>query len=390
MIDEEEEQQSLMQEVVSKVRRLYQRLLICNLQDQMKTKNFYIGSAFLVATTVSLWLLSNPTPNFNTIMTQTHKQISNIKNIPENLRNSNTEDLKVDPMILERLGFHGISSVAFTPQKDTTKIVVKNRPVIATVALPGQYRRLMGLIKSAHFHLPDKTILIYNVGLDSGNTEKVKKHCNKTALCVVKKFEFDKYPSHLKDLDTRSFRPIVIQETLNDYGSVIWAEPSEYFIHGHVTQLLKQAQKVGIVGWTIKDPVSSITYDKMFKFFKVNVEEYYFLESVKTSHLILYNTEKLHKDVMLPWVRCALIENCISPVGCQNSVCDYNRKPLYIYAGCHKYDMSALNVILGKVFDYMHDSYKASEQLFGILDSEKFNVTTPKVSTRTRLNEIKI
>ena len=181
------------------------------------------------------------------------------------------------------------------------------------------------------------------------------------------------------------------QETLNDYGSVIWAEPSEYFIHGQIKPLMKSAQKVGIQGWTIKDPVSSITYDKMFKYFKVNVEDYYFLESVKTSHLILYNIERFHKEVMLPWVKCALVENCISPFGAQNNVCDYNRKPLYIYAGCHKFDMTALNVILGKVFDYSHDVYKATDRLFGIVENnERNNTTAAVIRTRTRLNEIRI
>ena len=176
MTDEEEESY-FMKDVVSQAKRCQQRCKSCSFHDQMKTKNFYIGCAFLVATTVSLWIISNPTPNFNTIVTQTHKQISNIKNIPENIRNSNTEDFNVDPRTLQRLGFQVTVSVpeqhTLTTTKAPRKLKVKSLPIIATAALPGQFERLMGLIKSAAKYLPDKMVLIYNVGLDSGSIAKV-------------------------------------------------------------------------------------------------------------------------------------------------------------------------------------------------------------------------
>lgn len=146
---------------------------------------------------------------------------------------------------------------------------------------------------------------------------------------------------------------------------MLWAEPPEVLLTGQIHHLIKRAQTVGLVAWTIKDPVSSLTYTKMFKHFKARAEDYYFQESAKTSQLIIYNTKKIHNELMLPWVKCALVEECINPTGAQNVACDYERKPLFKYSGCHKYDMSALNVILGKIFQDFPE-YTTSEKIFGV------------------------
>lgn len=173
----------------------------------------------------------------------------------------------------------------------------------------------------------------------------------------------------------------IFQKLLNDNGTVIWVEPSGYsFISGDIKPLLRRAQETGIIAWTSKDPVSTITYDKMYKYFKASAEQYYFLETAYTNQLILHNSENLHNKVMLPWVKCALSSDCINPVGASNTGCT-DRKPLYLYRGCHKYDVAALNIILGQVFDYDESRYKTKEKLFGILEEKKStipgNMTSP-------------
>lgn len=173
----------------------------------------------------------------------------------------------------------------------------------------------------------------------------------------------------------------IFQKLLNDNGTVIWVEPSGYsFISGDIKPLLRRAQETGIIAWTSKDPVSTITYDKMYKYFKASAEQYYFLETAYTNQLILHNSKNLHNKVMLPWVKCALSSDCINPVGASNTGCT-DRKPLYLYRGCHKYDVAALNIILGQVFDYDESRYKTKEKLFGILEEKKStipgNMTSP-------------
>lgn len=73
----------------------------------------------------------------------------------------------------------------------------------------------------------------------------------------------------------------IFQKLLNDNGIVIWVEFLGYsFIFGDIKFLLRRVQEIGIIVWISKDFVLIITYDKMYKYFKVLVEQYYFLEIV--------------------------------------------------------------------------------------------------------------
>lgn len=170
---------------------------------------------------------------------------------------------------------------------------------------------------------------------------------------------------------------------------MIWAEPPEYFTTGKLNGVIAQAQESGLVAWTIMDSASSLIHPKMFKYFKTQQDNYYFLRSAKVSHLILYNTDKIHKELMLPWVKCALTSECISPTGAQNVGCNYDQRPRFKYSGCHKYDMAALNVILGIMFDFDVHSYEAKEEMFGVIVGDLLgNFSSPHYVTRTRLNQI--
>lgn len=122
----------------------------------------------------------------------------------------------------------------------------------------------------------------------------------------------------------------------------------------------------------------------MFTYFDMKPDKYYFHRAAKTNHLILYNTEDVRLKIMLPWVKCALVEECISPTGSQNSdgYC-WESKPRFYYSGCHHYEQSALNIILGKAFDPDNTPYATKEKIFGIENSTK-TVTSPSLLVGTK------
>ena len=94
---------------------------------------------------------------------------------------------------------------------------------------------------------------------------------------------------------------------------------------------------------------------------------------------------------MLRWVECALALECIWPVGAQNSGCKLHRKPLYRYSGCHKYELSALNVILGIMFKFDGQQYTVNQKIFGIEKKEEIlgNVTLSKGKGKSHeVNEV--
>ena len=141
------------------------------LREHMKTKNFYTLVLFLLAAITTIWLLLDPSPNFHTIVTETHKQISNIKNIPSNIRNTKAELLKVNSKYLEHLGFAG---KGVRQQVNQTAAVLKTDPVIVSPVTPGKYAQAETFIRSVNKHLPGRFVVFLNIDLGGKETNLVR------------------------------------------------------------------------------------------------------------------------------------------------------------------------------------------------------------------------
>lgn len=111
----------------------------------------------------------------------------------------------------------------------------------------------------------------------------------------------------------------------------------------------------------------------MFEYFHTDADNFLFLQMVSAGALMLVNTESVHKEIMLPWVQCSLTQDCIIPIGAQSEGCKFNKKPQYRYSGCHSYDASALNIVLGLKFklDESKYTYSGEERLFDVVSLEK-------------------
>ena len=62
-------------------------------------------------------------------------------------------------------------------------------------------------------------------------------------------------------------------------------------------------------------------------------------------------------QIMLPWIQCVLSYECIEPSGSKATGCDFHREPHFLYSGCHWYEMSAFNIILGLAYNMNTSHY---------------------------------
>lgn len=157
---------------------------------------------------------------------------------------------------------------------------------------------------------------------------------------------------------------------MHEFGAVFWAEPETRFHSAELNPVQTQAERTGIVAWPLTHPTSTLTHYNMFRYFNASHSDYFFHRMVEPDRVMMYNTPDIHEKLMLPWVHCALDIDCIAPPGAQPHGCDFSHRPRYIYAGCHKYDMSAFNVVLGKVFR-LETPYIAVMDLFVVVPSPR-------------------
>lgn len=137
----------------------------------MKTKNFYAVILFLLASMTTLWILIDPSPSLHTIVLETHKQITNIKNIPSNIRHTKKQMLEVDNKYLDILGFP--TSTVKPVVNRSNSAVLNNDPVIVVPVFSSIFEQAKVFLASVRKYLPDKTIVFYDLGLGGKDSLQV-------------------------------------------------------------------------------------------------------------------------------------------------------------------------------------------------------------------------
>lgn len=119
------------------------------------------------------------------------------------------------------------------------------------------------------------------------------------------------------------FSIIQFQDALNSAGAVLYTECDLRFSHNNISSLVSKALKTNILlveqeGPSLanqKHAVTSLTHPKMFEYFQTVVDNFQFTPMISVQSMLVYNTDTIHENVMLPWVQCALIQECIYPIG---------------------------------------------------------------------------
>ncbi|KAJ8049059.1 hypothetical protein HOLleu_01619 [Holothuria leucospilota] len=205
----------------------------------------------------------------------------------------------------------------------------------------------LGFISSAQQQMPNKTIIVYNLGLKKHSANQIRSFCN----VRLRRFPFKRYPAHLKNLKTYAFKPTIINLVLNEFGVIYYGDASIRFSKPLFELLPDCVNHHGFLG-RIKcfDPkiphkakygchhVYRLTKEKMFRQIGVNKTEYYNANfsspSISGGLMLVVNSSSVQSKIMRPWLRCALDVTCIAPQGAN--------------ASNHRFDQSALSLIAFK------------------------------------------
>eukprot|EP00057_Strongylocentrotus_purpuratus_P026983 XP_011681457.1 PREDICTED: uncharacterized protein LOC105446392 [Strongylocentrotus purpuratus] len=214
---------------------------------------------------------------------------------------------------------------------------------IITAISQNHYGEVMPWIATIQEFMPEKTIILYNMGLNTTSLQNVKNLCN----VQVREFPFSSYPKHVKNLHTYAWKPIIIDITLREFGAIFWGDssirlkaslrnliPISLKHHGYMTHFHGFDPK-------IKEEIQHqyyFTHPQLYANLGVNRTEYLQSENLAphaaANRQLYLNSSYVHETIVQPMLQCALRYRCISPRGAKLPK--------------HRFDASVLAILIYK------------------------------------------
>lgn len=326
----------------------------------MRQRAFLLFLTCVLLTSICVILLpGRRRSSIHAIVKETQEKISALGEELIQDEEDSSHSLAQDPTHLLQLGLQGQGWPVLYPEGSWLSSGRATDPCLVSAVQPGQAELGLGLLRSAQHFLPFTSVFLYDLGLGRYERELLVKQCN-SSLCSLIQFDFNPWPSHIRELHLHAYRPLILQATLRDVGSLVWLDVDYRITRSSILPWLEQAKEVGVVAWQHGRGIATtaLTHPRMFEFFPGSkYEDFAFQHMASSSVLLLVYTQEIHSHLMLPWLNCALTEACINPIGAQDTGCRFDKKPQYRYSGCHRYDMSAMNIVLGSMFQFQESRY---------------------------------
>lgn len=105
----------------------------------------------------------------------------------------------------------------------------------------------------------------------------------------------------------------MLQTALNTLGNILYMDSNVRLNSSDISKYF--LPKSGILTWPTRHAISSLTHPKMYEYFHVSAESFFFLPLIRASHLVIRNIKEIREKIMLPWIQCTLTRDCICPIG---------------------------------------------------------------------------
>ncbi|XP_071090731.1 uncharacterized protein [Haliotis cracherodii] len=253
-------------------------------------------------------------------------------NSPENLRSILKPVMKLRDDALNRL------PEIFGVKQEQRKYVFlmaasDNHYVEAQQTIQSLHEKVFPFISNFSFYF-------YDIGLKKEQRDMVTTY----GKAVVKTYPFRLLPSRIQFLKGYSWKPLMIQAHINTAEFVIYMDAS-VVITNNLDKMFEKATYTGFLMCPGHGSVAQHTSLLMFSYYGDAPCTFSPYTEYEGGFLVFRNEPFALKLLLEPWVACALDPLCMCP---KNNLlsCPQKRQ----YGKCHRYDLSAMTIVLIKLF----------------------------------------
>ncbi|KAI6216539.1 hypothetical protein M3Y95_01270700 [Aphelenchoides besseyi] len=215
-------------------------------------------------------------------------------------------------------------------------------PVFVTSVSADHFAEIRTLMRQLRKFYPKNRVVVFDLGLNEENLAEIGSWCN----VKVHKFDFDRYPPHVRQLRNFAFK-LVLLDALKMHSAFFYFDTSVLVQNSDLNDLLRAVQRGVLM------PFSTETFTYHSVFAATNPKMYEFLpvppvaaqiEMVQSTAMLVVDSPYTRR-VMKWWTLCALSPDCLLPEG-SNVDCQVGnyRDRWHTYMKCHRFDQSFWNL----------------------------------------------
>ncbi|XP_048244484.1 uncharacterized protein LOC124128293 [Haliotis rufescens] len=232
----------------------------------------------------------------------------------------------------------------------------RSRVTFVTGASSNHLSESLDLIKNLQEivfpQLVNFTFAYYDLGLKKHERLKVQEQCD----CELRTFPLHLMPKYLQDLRCYSWKPLIIQANLPSTDILIWVDSSIRFTNqSAIKPMLMDIQQKGMLTYRNILSTAQLTSKKTFNHFKAEPCEYADVPETTGGFLCFHNEKFIQEIIVKSWAMCAMHPNCMCSVPSRKGL--YCNLKIRKYNKCHRYDQSAMTLILAKLFRHHQDTF---------------------------------
>ena len=205
---------------------------------------------------------------------------------------------------------------------------------------------------SLHRFYPHLKIIVYDLGLSENERRTLKSYCN---VAEIRPFRFANYPGHVRSMYLYSWKPLVVQEASRDFEVILYGDSSVRMLSSDMSPAINQLIKFPFLSGSPHEKIVALTHDGMINYLHSPPRyEMRNFDGTQGGVWLMWANSLMKRTVIPEWADCALHMECIAPEGgTQLWGCKKATKEQYDdgwYIGCHRYDQSAIAMILARDF----------------------------------------
>ena len=236
---------------------------------------------------------------------------------------------------------------------------LRRAPIVLTGASSNHMEEAAsGVASSQQRFGPEARIRFFDLGLSRAERQRVRSWCRVRLEQAV--FPFHRFPARVATLNEYRWKPVSVAEGLRGAEAVWWTDTS---IRWRNDSNLQQLYDEVLAGRAF--PVQALGATGHSVFSATQPAMYHFLggaegasrhQMMEANFLLLVRSPGT-RELLKWWVLCALEPDCMAPAGAKLG-CEFDQGPrnFSVYYNCHRYDQSALNLLLGRLSSLTYSS----------------------------------